>query len=157
VDEGISDPDRFATPDPVEYFFGKKRLQVELRDPLRTAIDGKIGRRGEIPEGGDGGLEQRGRAEERADGRGCSPAWSRSARTAKAKVAFEFPDYNGRLRLMAVAYDEKNVAGRRPGWVCANPVIAELSVPRFLAPGDKSICRSACRTSTVPPAATKRP
>ncbi len=60
VDEGILTLTDFETPNPVEYFFGKKRLQVELRDLYGQLIDGKAGRRGQIREGGDGDLSQRG-------------------------------------------------------------------------------------------------
>jgi uncharacterized protein YfaS (alpha-2-macroglobulin family) len=137
VDEGILTLTDFATPDPVEYFFGKKRLQVELRDLYGQLIDGKAGRRGEIREGGDGGLEQRG-APKNVQMVALFSGLVEVGSDGKAKVAFDIPDYNGRLRLMAVAYDEKNVGWAEAGLVVRDPVIAELSVPRFLAPGDKS-------------------
>ena len=60
VDEGILTLTDFESPDPVDYFFGKKRLQVELRDLYGQLIDGKAGRRGQIREGGDGDFSQRG-------------------------------------------------------------------------------------------------
>jgi uncharacterized protein YfaS (alpha-2-macroglobulin family) len=137
VDEGILTLTDFETPDPVEYFFGKKRLQVELRDLYGQLIDGKSGRRGDIREGGDGGLDQRG-APKNVQMVALYSGLVEVGADGKAKIAFDIPDYNGRLRLMAVAYDEKNVGAGEAGLVVRDPVIAEISAPRFLAPGDKS-------------------
>ena len=137
VDEGILTLTDFATPDPVEYFFGKKRLQVELRDLYGQLIDGKSGRRGEIREGGDGGLNQRG-APKNIQMVALYSGLVEVGADGKTTIAFEIPDYNGRLRLMAVAYDERNVGWAEAGLVVRDPVIAEISAPRFLAPGDKS-------------------
>jgi hypothetical protein len=137
VDEGILTLTDFATPDPVDYFFGKKRLQVELRDLYGQLIDGKAGRRGDIREGGDGGLEQRG-APKNVQMVALYSGLVEVGADGLAKIGFEIPDYNGRLRLMAVAYDTRNVGWGEAGLVVRDPVIAEISAPRFLAPGDKS-------------------
>lgn len=137
VDEGILTLTDFASPDPVDYFFGKKRLQVELRDLYGQLIDGKAGRRGDIREGGDASLAQRG-APKNIQMVALYSGVVEVGADGKAKVAFEIPDYNGRLRLMAVAWDERNVGWAEAGLVVRDPVIAEISAPRFLAPGDKS-------------------
>jgi uncharacterized protein YfaS (alpha-2-macroglobulin family) len=56
----------------------------------------------------------------------------------KATVHLDIPDYNGRLRLMAVAFDGNNVGSAEAGLVVRDPVVALVSTPRFLAPGDQS-------------------
>jgi alpha-2-macroglobulin len=137
VDEGILTLTDFETPDPVEYFFGKKRLGVELRDLYGQLIDGKAGRRGQIREGGDAELSQRG-APKNIKLVALYSGLVEVGKDGKASVAFDIPDYNGRLRLMAVAYDTQNVGWAEAGLVVRDPVIAEISAPRFLAPGDKS-------------------
>jgi alpha-2-macroglobulin len=137
VDEGILTLTDFESPDPVDYFFGKKRLQVELRDLYGQLIDGKAGRRGQIREGGDGDFSQRG-APKKIELVALYTGLVEVGQDGKAKVAFDIPDYNGRLRLMAVAYDAQNVGWAEAGLVVRDPVIAEISAPRFLAPGDKS-------------------
>jgi uncharacterized protein YfaS (alpha-2-macroglobulin family) len=137
VDEGILTLTDFETPDPVDYFFGKKRLQVELRDLYGQLIDGKAGRRGQIREGGDGELTQRG-APKNIELVALYSGLVEVGQDGKATVALDIPDYNGRLRLMAVAYDAQNVGWAEAGLVVRDPVIAEISAPRFLAPGDKS-------------------
>jgi hypothetical protein len=137
VDEGILALTDFETPDPVEHFFGKKRLQVELRDLYGQLIDGKAGRRGQIREGGDGEFAQRG-APKNIELVALYSGLVAVGQDGKATVALDIPDYNGRLRLMAVAYDAQNVGWAEAGLVVRDPVIAEISAPRFLAPGDKS-------------------
>ncbi|MEZ5829934.1 MAG: MG2 domain-containing protein [Dongiaceae bacterium] len=137
VDEGILTLTDFASPDPVDFFFGKKRLQVELRDLYGQLIDGKAGRRGQIREGGDSDQAQRG-APKDIKLVALYSGLVQVGQDGKAKVAFDIPDYNGRLRLMAVAYNAQNVGWAEAGLVVRDPVIAEISAPRFLAPGDKS-------------------
>jgi hypothetical protein len=137
VDEGILTLTDFESPDPVDYFFGKKRLQVELRDLYGQLIDGKAGRRGDIREGGDTESAQRG-APKNIKLVALYSGLIQVGQDGKAKVAFDIPDYNGRLRLMAIAYDAQNVGWAEAGLVVRDPVIAEISAPRFLAPGDKS-------------------
>ncbi|HEY1384319.1 MAG TPA: alpha-2-macroglobulin [Dongiaceae bacterium] len=137
VDEGILTLTDFESPNPVDYFFGKKRLQVELRDLYGQLIDGKAGRRGDIREGGDADLAQRG-APKNIKLVALYSGLIQVGQDGKANVAFDIPDYNGRLRLMAVAYDAQNVGWAEAGLVVRDPVIAEISTPRFLAPGDKS-------------------
>jgi len=137
VDEGILTLTDFKTPDPVDYFFGKKRLQVELRDLYGQLIDGKAGRRGQIREGGDANLAQRG-APKNIELVALYSGLVKVGPDGKATVAFDIPDYNGRLRLMAVAYDAQNVGWAEAGLVVRDPVVAQISAPRFLAPGDKS-------------------
>jgi uncharacterized protein YfaS (alpha-2-macroglobulin family) len=137
VDEGILTLTDFESPDPVEHFFGKKRLQVELRDLYGQLIDGKAGRRGQVREGGDGEFSQRG-APKKIELVALYSGLVEVGQDGKTKIAFDIPDYNGRLRLMAVAYDAQNVGWAEAGLVVRDPVIAEISAPRFLAPGDTS-------------------
>ena len=137
VDEGILTLTDFESPDPVDFFFGKKRLQVELRDLYGQLIDGKSGRRGQIREGGDGDLAQRG-APKKIELVALYSGLVKVGADGKATIAFDIPDYNGRLRLMAVAYDTQNVGWAEAGLVVRDPIVAQVSAPRFLAPGDKS-------------------
>jgi len=138
VDEGILQITDYATPDPADYYFGKRRLGVDIRDLYGQLIDGRDGKRGEIRSGGDS--EALGR-------RGAPPEIKLVAlysgivkldAEGKATVHLDIPDYNGRLRLMAVAWDAEKVGSGEAGLVVRDPVIATLAMPRFLAPGDKS-------------------
>jgi hypothetical protein len=138
IDEGILQLTDFATPDPLAHYFGKRRLGVEIRDLYGQLIDGKDGRRGRIREGGDALALSR---------RGAPPATKLVAMFSgiltldaqgRAVVPLDIPDYNGRLRLMAVAYDAQKLGSAEAGLVVRDPLVTLVSMPRFLAPGDAS-------------------
>ena len=139
VDEGILQLTDFKSPDPLNHYFGKRRLGLEIRDLYGQLIDGKEGKRGEIREGGD---------DASLGNRGAPPELKLVALfsgvvmlddTGKATVTLDIPDYNGRLRLMAVAWDGANVGAAEAGLVVRDPVVALGVAPRFLAPGDKGM------------------
>jgi uncharacterized protein YfaS (alpha-2-macroglobulin family) len=138
VDEGILQLTDFKTPDPIGHYFGKRRLGLEIRDLYGQLIDGKEGKRGDIREGGDdAGLGSRGAPPELK----LVALFSGLVKlddTGKTTVKLDIPDYNGRLRLMAVAWDASNVGSAEAGLVVRDPVVALSSAPRFLAPGDQS-------------------
>jgi uncharacterized protein YfaS (alpha-2-macroglobulin family) len=138
VDEGILQLTDFETPDPLDHYFGKRRLGIEIRDLYGQLIDGKEGKRGDLREGGDG---------DALGNRGAPPELKLVALfsglvklddAGRTTVKFDIPDYNGRLRLMAVAWDGANVGAAEAGLVVRDPVVVLSSTPRFLAPGDQS-------------------
>ena len=55
VDIGILNITGFKTPDPNDYFFGQRKLPIEIRDLYGLLIDGMEGAAGAIHTGGDGG------------------------------------------------------------------------------------------------------
>jgi uncharacterized protein YfaS (alpha-2-macroglobulin family) len=138
VDEGVLQLTDFATPQPQVWFFGKRRLGVEVRDLYGQLIDGRLGRRGEIRTGGDEGSLGR---------RGAPPQIKLVALFSgivklddqgRTTIRLDVPDYNGRLRLMAIAWDKDKVGAADFGMIVRDPVVALTALPRFLAPGDRS-------------------
>ncbi|MBV8166409.1 MAG: alpha-2-macroglobulin family protein, partial [Alphaproteobacteria bacterium] len=135
VDEGILQLTRYASPQPQRYYFGKRRLAVEMRDDYARLLDGK-GTVGRIRSGGDG-----------MGGRGLPVVPTKSvalfsgivpvAADGSVQVPIEIPDFNGQLRLMAVAFSKTRVGGGEAFLTVRDPVIAEVILPRFLAPGDE--------------------
>ncbi|MBL8711082.1 MAG: hypothetical protein JNL25_17945 [Rhodospirillaceae bacterium] len=136
VDEGILQLTDFAAPDPLAHYFGKRRLGLEVRDLYGQLIDGKEGTRGRIRSGGDGeGLAKRGAPKELK----LVALFSGIVKlneAGRAVIPLEIPDYNGRLRLMAVAWDQENVGAAEAGLVVRDVVVALATAPRFMAPGD---------------------
>lgn len=135
VDEGILQLTDFMDPDPNDYYFGKRNLGIEIRDLYGKLLDGLAGERGEIRSGGDG----------MAGDRGAPPQIKLVAlfsgvvaldANGRATIPLDIPDYNGRLRLMAVAWDETSVGANAEPLVVRDPVATVISTPRFLAPGD---------------------
>jgi len=53
VDEGILQLTDFKSPDPVDYYFGKRRLGVDMRDDYGRLIKAEKGPVGALTQGGD--------------------------------------------------------------------------------------------------------
>ena len=136
VDEGILDLTRFASPDPAEHYFGKRRLAVDVRDDYAHLIDGNGAAPGEIRAGGD------------LDGAGLTVVPTRTTALfsglvqvgadGRAIVKLDLPDFTGGLRLMAVAVSEAGFGHAEQQVPVRDPVVAQVSLPRFLAPGDEA-------------------
>ena len=135
VDEGILQLTRLLTPDPTDFFFGKRRLGIDIRDDYGRLLDNDAAV-GPIREGGDTGL-----------GGPSLPVTStrtvalfsgpvRVAADGTARVELDIPDFEGQLRLMAVAYNHDAVGRGEAKLIVRDPVIADLALPRFLAPDD---------------------
>ena len=142
VDVGILNLTGFKAPDPQAHYFGQRRLGVELRDVYGRLIDGMNGAMGSVRSGGDAGAGARlqsppptqdlmavfsGPVQVGADG----SAW----------VNVTLPDFNGTVRLMAVAWTDRGVGQAAADMIVRDPVVVTASVPRFLAPGDTARVR----------------
>src|SRR5690606_23505240 len=55
VDVGILNLTRYTPPNPGDWYFGQRRLGLEIRDLYGRLIDGSLGAMGRIRTGGDGG------------------------------------------------------------------------------------------------------
>jgi alpha-2-macroglobulin len=138
VDEGILQLTRFSTPNATAYLFAKRRLGIDIRDDYGRLLDASADP-GAIREGGDSaaaplggqGLEVR---STRAVSLFSGPVQFDAERG--ARITLDIPDFEGQLRLMAVAYGDHAVGGGEGHLIVRDPVIADLSLPRFLAPGD---------------------
>lgn len=50
----------------------------------------------------------------------------------EADIPLDLPDFNGTLRLMAVAFTADNYGSTDTEMVVAAPIVAELNTPRFI-------------------------
>ncbi len=142
VDEAVLRMTEFETPDPDDYYLGRRAPDFELRDVYGSLID-PDGQAGRLVEGGDaraklqlGGLDVKtfktvalfsGPVALDADGRGT--------------VQLDVPEFSGRVRLMAVAWTADRFGSAERPVTVRPPLLAELTLPRFLAPGDKAQAR----------------
>ena len=58
-----------------------------------------------------------------------------------ARIAIDVPDFSGRIRLMAVAWTGGKFGKAEAAVTVRPPLLAELTLPRFLAPGDTTRAR----------------
>ena len=137
VDEGILRLTHMATPDPVKWYFGKRALSVDYRDDYGRLLNPNLGAPAALNYGGD---------EVGGEGLSATPIktvalWSGVVQTgADGRAVVHLPpgDYNGQLRLMAVAWTDTAVGSGEQSVLVREPVVAELDLPRFLAPGDRA-------------------
>jgi uncharacterized protein YfaS (alpha-2-macroglobulin family) len=141
VDEGILRLTEFASPDPTEHYLGQRRLGVALRDLYGKLIRPAEGQAGRLRSGGDSAL-----AMENAQGVSL-----RSTKTValyerdievgpegRGQVTIDLPEFNGTLRFMAVAYGAQLIGTGEARVIVRDPLVAEVLLPRFLAPGDEA-------------------
>jgi alpha-2-macroglobulin len=136
VDEGILQLTRYQNPDPVGYLFGKRALGISMRDDYGKLLD-STGDPGRI-QGGDEGL----------GGAGLPVVSTRTVAmfsgittvdaNGDATIHFPVPDFQGQVRLMAVAYSSSGVGQAFTSVIVRDPVVADISMPRFFATGDDS-------------------
>lgn len=137
VDEGILQLTRFSSPSPTDFYFGKRRLGLDVRDDYGRLIDVSDDVVGTIRVGGDS-----------LGGRGLSAVPTRTVSlfsgivstdaSGRADVSFRVPDFVGELRVMAVAFNATQLGNMEQPITVRDDVVAEISLPRFLAPNDKS-------------------
>ncbi|HTJ57535.1 MAG TPA: MG2 domain-containing protein [Devosiaceae bacterium] len=138
VDLGILNLTNFKTPDPDGWYFGQRQIGVDLRDLYGKLIDPTQGMPGALRSGGD----------EAAARLGTPPATSVLVALdsgivdvgpdGTATVSFDMPDFNGTVRLMAMAWTDSAVGHASADVIVHDPVVVNLSPPRFLRLGDKS-------------------
>lgn len=138
VDDGVLSLTGYRTPAPDAHFYAKRKLALELRDDYGRLIDAYAGRLGEIRQGGDGEARHLGGLDVstiqvvslfsgivKADEKG------------EATVSLDVPDFNGRLRVMAVAWTASKVGKAEQNVTVRDPVVSTVTLPRFLAPDDR--------------------
>jgi uncharacterized protein YfaS (alpha-2-macroglobulin family) len=141
VDDGVLQLTAYKTPDPLDYFFGKQKLGVDIRDLYSNLIDPLGAKAGAVRSGGDGAPQARQLAN--APKRNTEVVALYSGIVAvdadgKAGIPLKLPDFNGRLRLMAEAWSGTKVGVLERMLTVRAPMVAELSLPLYLAPGDHS-------------------
>ncbi len=141
VDIGILNLTRFEAPAPERHFHAQRRLGVEIRDFYGRLIDGMRATRGTLRSGGDGegmgGLSAKGSppvekplalfsgiVEVKPDG--------------TAETSFDIPDFNGTVRLMAVAWSAGKVGSAGSDVVVRDALALTVTAPRFLSLGDEA-------------------
>lgn len=141
VDVGILNLTRYEPPAPDDWYFGQRRLGLEIRDIYGRLIDGSLGATGRLRTGGDGGSMalQASPPKEKLVAFFSGPV--KLDGEGKAKVSFDIPQFNGTARVMAVAWSKTGVGHGVKDVIIRDPIVITSSLPRFLAPGDDSNLR----------------
>ncbi|MBP2227761.1 uncharacterized protein YfaS (alpha-2-macroglobulin family) [Azospirillum agricola] len=140
VDESVLQLTDQPSPDPAAHYLGKRRLAAELRDSYGRLID---------PAGLDSARPRGPAAPRLRQIAGLVPPKSERVVSlfsgilpvgadGKLSVPFELPDFQGRLRLMAVAWSGGKLGRADANVLVRDPLLADAVLPRFLAPGDSA-------------------
>ena len=141
VDVGILNLTGYEPPRPEAWYFGQRRMGLEIRDVYGRLIDGSQGALGRVRTGGDGpGMQSRG-----------SPPKGRLVAffsgpvqldaEGKAAVRFDMPQFNGTVRVMATAWSATATGSASRDVTVREPVVVIAGAPRFMATGDRSELR----------------
>jgi uncharacterized protein YfaS (alpha-2-macroglobulin family) len=137
VDVGILNLTNYKPPSPNDYYLGQRALSADIRDIYGQLIDGMQGTRGQIHSGGDEGAHLQGSPP-------TGPPVSLYSGIVTvgpdgiAQISFDVPDFEGTLRVMAVAWSKDKVGQATADVTVRDPVVLTATLPRFLLPGDRS-------------------
>ncbi len=138
VDVGILNLTRYEAPAPDDWYFGQRRLGMEIRDLYGELIDRMQGAPGVVRSGGDAGLMQIAGPPPNETLVAFYSGILKVDASGKASVSFSLPDFNGTVRVMAVAWSARGVGHAVQDVLVRDPVVVNAALPRFLAPHDKS-------------------
>ncbi len=139
VDDGVLQLTNYQSPNPDKWFYGQRLMGVSLFDVYGDLIDSSGALKGILHEGGDG------QADISRQLKGLPEQTTKvvalfsgivKVENGVAKVPLALPDFNGRLRLMVMAWDKNAVGQAEKQMTVRAPLVADLMLPRFLAPGD---------------------
>lgn len=154
VDEGILRLTGKKSPNPFDYFNSQNALTYKLRDLYGALVSPVDAARGTPRSGGDG-LEEI----VVAGSRKLMAPMARKNRSRKAVVnirkshvfiekdivldtngkgtiTLDMPDFNGQMRLMAVAWSTDKTGAKTAPLTVRDPLVSDLLIPRFMAPND---------------------
>ncbi|HKL82369.1 MAG TPA: alpha-2-macroglobulin family protein, partial [Desulfobacter sp.] len=139
VDCGILNLTRFKTPDPFDYFFQPRKFSPEIHDIYQKLIEAADGSYARMRFGGDMATLTRG---------GDRPATDVQILTihqktvdvddlGKAIFHLDLPDFNGQVRIMAIAHTDSTFGSGDKEMILASPIVVQGTMPRFLSCRDQ--------------------
>src|SRR5690606_24160965 len=141
VDVGILNITRFPVPDAPAHFFAQRRLGVDAYDIYGRVIESFEGNSGRLKFGGDmalAALPQAKRPTARVQTVDLFSGPVALDAKGNARVSLQVPDFNGTLRVSAMVYADDRYGNRDVETLVRAPILAEASMPRVMAPGDRS-------------------
>ncbi len=143
VDEGILQITNFSTPDPYGFMYAKRPLMVESYDLYKLLLPEIV----KISSSTGGGDMMEKQLQKRTNPISVKrfkllSYWSGIKKTNSdgvVNVSLNIPQFNGEVRLMAVAYTDSRFGSAEQRMKVADDLIIEPQVPRFLAVNDSLV------------------
>lgn len=138
VDNGVLAMNGFDSPDPYDYFYKKRALDVKAYDIYPLLLPEVRQRLSST--GGDGDLEMDKRTNPVQGNRfKIMSFWSgikKANGSGNAEFEVDVPQFSGEIRLMAVAYKDEKFGAAHQEMTIADPIVLSTALPRFFSPGD---------------------
>jgi alpha-2-macroglobulin len=141
VDQGVLDITDYPVPDAWAWMFARRALASEAYDLYSRIIEAMDGAQGTLRYGGDmsgkalphaARLNPEVRIVDLFAGPAAFDAQGR------ARLQVEVPDFNGSLRLTALAWTEDSYGNATASTTVRAPLVVEPSTPRVMAAGDRA-------------------
>lgn len=142
VDVGILNITRFPVPDAFAWLFGQRALAVDALDLYGRVIESFEGGTARMRWGGDMALPilpQARRPTARVQTVDLFSGPVTLGPEGEATLDLQVPEFNGTLRVSALVFSEDHYGKAEAETVVRAPVVAEVSTPRVLAPGDEAL------------------
>jgi uncharacterized protein YfaS (alpha-2-macroglobulin family) len=140
VDEGILQITQFETPDPFKLFYSKRGLLTRLYS-IFDAILPNI-KADKLAIGGDEGEYDNTRrhinpvSAKRIKSMALFSGVLKPAADGTVQYRFKLPQFNGKVRIIAIAADRNRFGSASKYVTIADPIVLSYSLPRVLAPED---------------------
>ncbi len=141
VDVGILNITQFPVPDAAAHFFAQRRFGVETYDIYGRVIESYDGNTAKLKFGGDMALDalpQARRPTAKVQTVDLYSGLVSLNQKGEALIKLPVPDFNGALRVSALVFTADQYGKADSESIIRAPVLAEISGPRALAPGDRS-------------------
>lgn len=144
VDEGILQITNFATPDPFAYFTQRRRLSLRTHDLYSALLPEELTPASALSSGSGGDGEVRRRHLNPISVKRVKPIalWSGLVPVGPdgwGVVTLDVPEFNGSLRVMAVAWSDDRFGAGAKNVTVRDPLVLTPTLPRFVAPLDKLV------------------
>jgi uncharacterized protein YfaS (alpha-2-macroglobulin family) len=138
VDVGILNLTSYKAPAPEDWYFGQRRLGTEIRDLYGRLIDGMRAERGAPKTGGDAMALEAVGSPPNATVVALFSGILKAGVDGKITASFALPEFNGTVKVMAVAWSASKLGHAEKEVIVRDPVALLVSGPRFMTMGDEA-------------------
>lgn len=140
VDKGIINLARYKVPNINDWFFAQRRYSSDVIDLYSRIYQQRPDSFLTHRYGGDAALDSNAQLDDTVESKTITIMSDvvQFDDQGKAQLTVDIPDYNGQAQVVATVFSADQYGYFVSDVDIVSPIVAELAVPRFLAPGDSS-------------------
>jgi len=142
VDEGVLQITDYKTPDPLGFFLSRRAFNYSVRDDYGKIISPNGAKETSFNVGGGADDSTMATLDLPMPSVKILSLYSGPVELdshGKAVISLDFPEFSGKVRLMAVAWSEEKMGSSKRDIIVQDPFVTMVSTPRFLSSGDDAI------------------